>query len=99
MDTAKVSRSRAERWFGVRYPLVYLGLAILWLATVVTAFLTPGFFGGSGGAIALKIVIGVLALGMAALSVVNLVMQRRGIWFTEPAPLAQESDPRLRHTP
>lgn len=98
MDTSKSSRSRAERLFGIRHPLVYLGLSALWLATVVATFVLPGFT--RSGASAFTVVLGVLALGMAAIAIVNIVMQRRGSWFAEqPAPLAQESDPRLRHTP
>ena len=99
MDTQKARRSRAERLFGVRRPLLYLGLSVLWLVLVVASFFDPSVLSGSWGPIAVKAVMGALSLGMAAIAILNIVMQRRGLWFREEAPpLAQESDPSLRQT-
>ncbi|CAN5203344.1 hypothetical protein BH09ACT5_BH09ACT5_19130 [soil metagenome] len=97
MDPQTSSRSRGERLFGVRRPLLYLGLSALWLVLIVVRFVDPSRADRSWGSIAISVVLGALALACAAIAIVNIVMQRRGAWNRDdPSPLAQESDPRLR---
>lgn len=91
------SRSRAQRLFEVRFPFIYLGLSALWITSAVVRLLDPNR-ANDQGSLVFAIITGVLALGLAAAAIVNIVMRARGVWPTERAPLAQESDPSLRHT-
>ena len=97
-DTTKVTKPWSQRLFEVRFPYVYLGLSALWITAAITRLFDP-VRALDTGAVAFSILTGVLALGLAAGAIVNIVMRRRGAWPSERAPLAQESDPRLRQTP
>jgi fatty acid desaturase len=91
------SRSRSRRLFEVRFPFIYLGLSALWLTMSIVRLLDPTK-AGDAGELVFSISTGVLALGLAAAAVANLVMRGRGAWPSGSAPLAQESDPSLRQT-
>lgn len=80
-------------------PAVYFGLAGLWALSAILPWIDPSFVGGTGRAITLSVLGGILTLWTAGAATLTLVMRRRGVWTVERAPLAQESDPRLRHTP
>jgi hypothetical protein len=97
-DTTKAPRSWARRLFEVRYPYLYLGLSALWLAYALTRLFDP-VRALDAGDLVFSIIAGALAVLLAAGAIVNIVMRWRGGWPRERAPLAQESDPRLRHTP
>lgn len=100
MDTTRAPRSRWQRVFEVRYPFVYLGLAGLWVVSAILPWLDPAFAGGLTRAIWASVIGGALALALGAAAIGTIVMRRRGVWQSpERAPLAQESDPRLRQMP
>lgn len=84
------------RFFGVRMPALYYGLAVLWTVFAVLPWVDPGFVGGTGRALELTLLGGALALLLAAAATVTVVMRRRGAWPIDRAPNPQESDPRLR---
>jgi len=50
-------------------------------------------------AIVTSVLGGILAVSQATAATLTLVRRRQGVWETTRAPLAQESDPRLRHLP
>ncbi len=85
------------RHFVVGTPAVYVGLAVIWTLFAVTPWIDPAFVGGPDRAVSLSVIGGVAALASGSCAIVTLVMRRRGVLPTSPAPQAQESDPRLRN--
>lgn len=83
-----------RRWYETRWPALYYLLSAVWVAFLVTVWMNPaqdtwrlvtGTLTGT-----------VLAAGFAAMATLTLVARSRGALATEPTPLAQENDPRLR---
>lgn len=86
----------AQRLFKVRYPWLYLGVSILWMVSAVMPWFDPSASAPTGWGLVGSIVFALLAVSIAVLAIISIVIGRRGGWPTKP-PLAQESDPRLRH--